>query len=209
MASSFQSQISTIIHLAMKLQPKTVLDVGKGFGKYGFLLHEYIGINPHKRINPSMKMKEQSSVIIDAVDADPDLMLPHLDQLYDHVYMQDIHQNMNFQRRYDLVLMVDVIEHLKKEEAITFLKKCLAEGSALIVATPVDFFEQDLYESEYEHHVSHWKLGDFQKLGQVDMQIIDGGAVYLLSNSKIDIRGFGRGYMKKLRRIMRAIRNEI
>ena len=68
---------------------------------------------------------------------------------------------------------------------------------------------QDLYESEYEHHVSHWTLNDFKKLGFTDSQYFDGGAVYLLSKERLDIRGFGNSVVKKIRRVARAVRNEL
>ena len=82
-------------------------------------------------------------------------------------------------------------------------------GSKIIIATPIEFFEQNLYESEFEHHVSHWTKKDFIKLGYLNVQYFDAGAVYLLSNEKIDVRGFGSSWIKKLRRIARAIKNEI
>ena len=78
MGSSFIDQTPAIIHLLQKLQPKSVLDIGKGFGKYGFLLHEYLGIDNTKKIDPAKSIKEQSGIVVDAVEIDPDLMLPHL-----------------------------------------------------------------------------------------------------------------------------------
>ena len=57
--------------------------------------------------------------------------------------------------------------------------------------------------------MAHWSLKDFKSLGQVDVQYFDAGAIYVLGNERIDIRGFGNGFIKKLRRIARAVKNEL
>lgn len=209
MASSFINQVPVIIHLIQKLGPASILDIGKGFGKYGFLVHEYAGISNQEKINPGATLKQLSKVSIDAVEVDPDLMLPHLDQLYRTVYFGDILKIYSDLPKYDLVLMIDIIEHINKPGAIELLRHLLKNGSRVIVSTPIDFFEQHLYESEYENHVSHWSLKDFRAIAFTDVQYFDAGAVYLLSNEKLNIRGFGNSFLKKLRRIARAVKNEL
>ncbi len=209
MGSSFISQVPVIIDLIKQLKPLSVIDIGKGFGKYGFLIHEYYGIDNSKKINSDKNLKEQSFVQIDAVEVDADFMLPHLNHLYNHVYFADIFDIYLDLSKYDLVLMIDVIEHLEKKMALELIAHFLKQDSKIIVATPIDFFNQDLYQSEYEHHISHWTYNDFKLLGFVDVQKNEAGAIYLISNNKLDIRGFGLGLIKKLRRIARSIRNEL
>ena len=209
MASSFINQLPTIIHLVQKLRPESILDIGKGFGKYGFLIHEYAGIDNTRKLDPSQTLKELSSIKIDAVEVDADLMLPHLEHLYRKVYFEDILLFYKKLPAYELILMVDIIEHINKEGALQLLEHFLNQGSNILIATPIDFFEQELYESEYEHHISHWTKKDFEKLGHLNVQFIEAGALYLLSNEKLDIRGFGNSWIKKIRRIGRAVRNEL
>jgi len=209
MASSFINQVPTIIHLVQKLKPRSILDIGKGFGKYGFLIHEYAGIDNTKKLEPSKSLKELSKIKIDAVEVDADLMLPHLGQIYNEIYFEDILTLYPNLPTYDLVLMIDIIEHINKEAALQLLQNFLSKGSKIIVATPKHFFEQDLYQSKFEHHVSHWTKRDFDKLGFLQLQYFDAGAVYLLSNDRLNIRGFGNGIIKKLRRIARAVKNEM
>lgn len=209
MASSFINQVPTIIHLVQKLKPRSILDIGKGFGKYGFLIHEYAGIDNTKKLEPSKSLKELSKIKIDAVEVDADLMLPHLGQIYNEIYFEDILTLYPNLPTYDLVLMIDIIEHINKEAALQLLQNFLSKGSKIIVATPKHFFEQDLFQSKFEHHVSHWTKKDFDKLGFLQLQYFDAGAVYLLSNDRLNIRGFGNGIIKKLRRIARAVKNEM
>lgn len=208
MASSFSSQIPAIIDLVQRMNPQSVLDIGKGFGKYGFLIHEYIGIDSKKRLNPKMSMAEQSRIKVDAIEVDESLLLPHLSNIYQNIFIGDVFDLYQKLDAYDLILMIDVIEHLDKEKALQMLKFYLSKNSTIIVATPIDFFEQHLYESSFEDHISHWTIKDFQKLGHVDCQFFSAGAVYLLSNEKKNIRGFGSAFVKKLRRVARAIKNE-
>lgn len=209
MASSFPAQIPVIINLLQRLAPATVLDIGKGFGKYDFLIHEYAGISNVKKLNPSLTMSQQSAIKVDAVEIDSDLLLPHLDQIYSKTFVGDIFELYKELPTYEVVLMIDVIEHLDKEKAVLLLKYFLETKAYLIIATPLDFFRQELYDSEFEHHISHWRLTDFKNLACIQHQHVDGGGIYLLSNKKMDIRGFGNSFIKKIRRIGRSIRNEL
>ena len=149
MASSFINQVPVVIHLIKKLNPKKILDIGKGFGKYGFLIHEYVGIDNTKKINSAKLLKDQSDILIDAVEIDPDLMLPHLSQIYNEVYFGNILDIFERLPSYDMVLMIDIIEHIDKGGALVLLRHFLQEGSTVIIATPINFFKQELYESEF------------------------------------------------------------
>jgi hypothetical protein len=186
-----------------------VLDIGKGFGKYGFLLHEYVGLDSKMAPKPELPLKDQSSVVIDCVDVNPDYCFPHIKQFYTSVWTEDILESFEARKGYDLVLMSDVIEHLPYEKAFPVLQHFLGDGAILVVSTPNVFFDQDLYESPAEHHVSFWRKSDFKKLGCfVDSQRVGPGTVHLLSRKRIDIRGFGGAWIKKVRRIARCLLDE-
>lgn len=209
MASSFSSQIPTIINLVKHLKPNSVLDIGKGFGKYGFLIHEYVGIDNKIQLRPQLTMAQQSRIIVDAVEVDQELLLPHLSQIYRNVIVEDIFNVYKTLEKYDLILMIDVIEHLEKQKAIDLVKYFLAQEATILIATPKDFFEQHLYESEYEEHISHWTKNDFSHLGNLEYQYFDAGVIYLLAPTKRNIGSFGNSFIKKIKRIARAIKSEL
>jgi hypothetical protein len=209
MASSFASQIPIIIDIIRQIHPKTILDIGKGFGKYGFLIHEYVGIDNTRKLNPSISMKDHSDIRIDAVEVDPDLMLPHLNLFYNKIFEGDVLKIYQDLPSYDLVMMIDIIEHINKAEALRMLEYFLSKKSMVLIATPEKFFEQHLYESEFENHVSHWTVKDFSKLGYLNYQKVQAGMIYLVSANKVDYSGFGSGLIKKLKRIGWAIRHEL
>ena len=87
MGSSFMSQIPTVLDLLQQIHPKTMRDVGKGFGKYGFLVHEYFGNPTAVRPNPRRMLREQSTVVIDAVESNHFYMWP-LDHIYRRIYWE-------------------------------------------------------------------------------------------------------------------------
>ena len=210
MATSFVDQIPTVIHIIARLKPKRIIDIGKGFGKYGFLIHEYCGIDTAKAPNPRATMAEQSRIHIDAVDINPDYTFPHLDQFYSRIFEGDV---LDFYRElpvYDFVLMADVIEHLAKTPALDLLRHFLASKATVLVTTPAKFFQQTLYDSEAERHQSFWNREDFAQLGyHVEAQRVEAGVIYLISPKAIDIRGFGSSFQKRIRRVARAMRNEL
>jgi hypothetical protein len=212
MASSFFSQIEIIIGLVWKLSPvpRRILDIGKGFGKYGFLLHEYVGIDDKKRPDPTKTLAAQSSIAIDAVESNSDYLWPHIGHIYTNVFegrIENLYQKLH---GYDLVIMIDVIEHIEKKAGFEILKHFLRDGAIVVVGTPAEYFQQHMYESPDEQHVSYWSPQDFRSLGCfVDYQKAGPGRVFLLSDQKLDVRGFGRKPVKRLRRLARHLQNEL
>jgi SAM-dependent methyltransferase len=63
-------------------------------------------------------------------------------------------------------IMIDVVEHIKKEDFINFLPKLEKIAKKIIIITPNDFIEQDTYdENIYQRHLSGWTVSDFEELG--------------------------------------------
>jgi len=70
-------------------------------------------------------------------------------------------------KSFDAVIALDLIEHLKKQEGIEFLKKIeKIAKKKIILLTPNGFTEQDpLRGNPYQVHQSGWTAKDFQKRG--------------------------------------------
>ena len=194
------------MYVLQQLAPLSVLDIGKGFGKYGFLLHEYAGIDTKARPDPSRTLAEQSRCRVDAVESNPAYMWPHIPQLYINTVVGRIEDCYSGLPRYDVVLMLDVIEHLESASAAAIVRHFIAAGSTVVVSTPSRFFQQDLYESEDERHVSFWGVREMRGLAPfMDYQPLPGGRVFVLSAKPVDIRGFGRSAIKTMRRLAHAV----
>lgn len=145
----------TVLHLLWEVRtldrPLRVLDVGPGRGKYGLLVREYV--------DPAAEVV--------AVEAWP----PYIDDfglrnLYADVIAGDVcRQPASLFAGFDAVLMVDVIEHIPKTDALQLLDRI---PGWVIVATPKHFFENPADLPEPEAHVSHWTLRDFDETGRLD-----------------------------------------
>ncbi len=208
MASSFADQIPVIIYLIQQLRPVTLLDVGKGLGKYGFLAHEYAGISLQDRPDPTKTVAQQSRLTLDAVEVEESFLWPHLSQFYRQVFVGKIEDLLPTIPTYDVVLLADVIEHMSKRAGMDVVDHFVRAGSKVVVSTPKDLFSQHLCGSEYEEHVSHWTPVDFAFVPAMTFQNVGAGRVFLLSNTPIKIRGFGSDPVTRLRRIARLLRGE-
>ncbi len=76
--------------------------------------------------------------------------------VYRNVEIEDI-LNLNYSKKYDYVIMTDVIEHFPLEDALKLmhdLKKLVKEGGSLYISTPAVFMEQGVFEgNEKECHL--------------------------------------------------------
>ena len=208
MGTSFLNQIPAVLGVVQQLRPARILDVGKGFGKYGMLIHEYVGLDSQARVEPMVKIRDQSGICIDAVEPDPDLLLPHIDHYYRKVYSDPIERIYRELSGYDVILMADVIEHLEKSDGVAVLNHFVATSHAVVVSTPLRYFSQCLYQSRFEEHRSHWAARDFKRFGHVLQQRIGAGGLYVISGRSLSLRGFGNGVSQKFRRLARAIRDD-
>ena len=105
MPTSEHWQIPKIVDVIARENPKSVLDVGAGYGKYGLLAREY-----------------SDATRVDAID----ITAPRFN-VYDNVYIGDLLEldaTLPAEApRYDLALWIDVIEHLEKDAAYTVIDK--------------------------------------------------------------------------------------
>lgn len=145
MPTSEHRQIPHICDVLVRERPRTVLDVGAGYGKFGVLAREYGGAER-----------------VDAVDANP----PRF-PVYDRVFLGDIRDLDRVlppgPERWDLALFVDVIEHLEKADGLRVLDTLTRRAGRVLVTTPWGFRPQEIPEMPYETHRSGWTLGDFRK----------------------------------------------
>jgi SAM-dependent methyltransferase len=145
MPTSEHWQIPKVVDVIASVRPRRVLDVGAGYGKYGLLAREYGGAER-----------------VDAVDASP----PRF-PVYDHVYVGDIRRLDKVLpaggERYDLALLIDVIEHLEKDEGWQVLDDLMRRAKQVLVTTPFGFRPQEIPGMPYETHRSGWYPWEFDR----------------------------------------------
>jgi len=162
--------ISTVVRWITCVDPKSVLDVGIGFGKYGVLAREYTDIR-HGRYR-----KEGWKTQIDGIEIF-ELYRNLVWQVYDKIYIGDALTLIDSLVNYELILLGDVIEHFAKVDGMTLLTKCQQHSTkAVIVSTPFGNYPQDaVFGNEHEWHLSMWLPEDFSD-GKWERQI-DGGCI--------------------------------
>jgi SAM-dependent methyltransferase len=153
MPTSYPGNISAILGVIMEINPASVYDIGVGYGKFGPLLREYLDdYNGLVRIDGCEVFAPyiEKSVGWMAYDR-----LDHGDWLVVEPWCQ----------HYDLVLMVDVLEHFPLEKAITALHKALDMSECILISTPVGYVQDEMYGNPYEAHRSEWSVGSFEAAG--------------------------------------------
>jgi hypothetical protein len=92
---------------------------------------------------------------VDAVDVNP----PRF-PVYDHAYLGDIRRLPEIlpaePRHYDLALLIDVIEHLDRRDALQLLDRLTERAGKVLITTPWGFRHQTVPGEPHETHRSGW-----------------------------------------------------
>ena len=138
----------------IKIRPRTILDVGIGYGSKGMLFREYTDVWNGKMF--------EHYTIIDGVEIFPEYITDLQRDIYDNIYIGDIMDLIDGMGFYELIYMGDVLEHFNKEEGKILLEKLKQRCRYLIIVTPVQVSEQGVvYGNEHETHRSEWAPMDF------------------------------------------------
>lgn len=167
MSSSAQSVITPMVREIMRCRPKSILDIGIGFGKWGFLCREYLE-SWYDRTYPN-----QWEIKMDGIEIWKPFIeyLPWNKTIYDKIYMGDAYKIINELPHYDLIIAGDVVEHLTKDKGIELIKKCIKKSECLLVSVPLGNWLNNviLDNNPYEKHQAIWELGDLIKLGKEEL----------------------------------------
>lgn len=168
MPSSFADSFPPIVQILIEENPAKIIDIGPGWGKYGLACREYL---------PDLKALHAIEV--------PQGRIPVQDCIYDWVYVGDARTftSPQFWGRWDLALLIDVIEHMSISQGHDLLDQVLGSGCNVLVSTPKQWFTQCDEENPFESHVSHWTWRNFRRHGIVrDGSTID-SIIYLLKGT--------------------------
>jgi SAM-dependent methyltransferase len=158
MPSSHYHQLNEILELIIETNPQKLLDIGIGFGKYGFLSREYLELWEEGSVYGVYKRK------IDGIEAFEGYLTPLHRLIYDRIFTGDAKDILpSLTEKYDLVLMIDVFEHFTREEGWKVLEECRRCGRNILISVPRIMSEQDdVYDNPYETHRYNWKRKDFE-----------------------------------------------
>lgn len=162
MPTSHYKQIPAIIETAIALNPRSILEVGIGCGKYGALLREYLTVWEHY-----FEPWGSVALRIDGIEIHPLYQSSPAWACYDTVTMGDAREIVpSLTDVYDMALMVDVLEHFDPADGATLLAALLEKVSVLLIGVPATFSETvEVWGNPHEVHRSGWTAEDVQALG--------------------------------------------
>jgi len=152
--------IQTVCEWIMEKRPKRVLDIGIGFGMWGFLARNY-GVMWDPTLTKEKYHNWKNEITVDGIEISKDLITPLQELIYNKIYIGNMLDIIPKLGKYDLIIMGDVIEHVTKEEAISFLK-IVREKGPIILTTP-DYWNEGkaIMGNEHEKHKCWIKDEDF------------------------------------------------
>ena len=174
MPSSRPNTIPTVIHLVRQLRPRSILDVGVGFGKWGHLFREYTDILEAER-EPARYQREKWQVRIDGIEGYAAYLTPMHQYLYERIYIGDAAVLMKDLSNYDVIFLGDIVEHFEKMAGLELLDTAFAHAKqAVVVSTPkYETAQEDLCGNELERHRSLWREEDFRRFPGAIVKTVD------------------------------------
>lgn len=160
MPSSQHYHISKIMGLIISVDPRSILDIGAGFGKYGVLCREYLELWDG-RYDYSQFLRR-----IDGVEVFAEYITPLHEFVYDRMYIGDIVEVLDeIEPTYELVLLIDVLEHFEKQRGEMLLRSMLQRNEGVLVSTPREPSSQKaVFGNPYEIHRSRWTREELSSL---------------------------------------------
>ncbi len=145
------------MEIIRSVQPQSVLDIGIGFGKFGFLCREYLELWDGRNKYGDWQKR------IDGIEAFAPYVTALQKQIYNKIYVGDARRIVpTLDHYYDLILLIDVIEHFTIKEGRRLLQQCAKHSRGCIISTPLTASVQGAaFDNPYETHKSQWTQAEF------------------------------------------------
>lgn len=173
--------LSVVSGEIIRLDPKSVLDVGIGLGKWGMLAREYTDAWRYRRYR-----KKEWQTKIFGIEIYSEYRNPVWD-VYDNIYIGDalevFPEVLTEHGPFDLVIMMDVIEHLTREQGKTMVT-ALMSGCSHLLLSYANMEQKNVCDNTHEDHISQWTVEDFTNdytVAVLDRTIGDIQALILLT----------------------------
>lgn len=181
-SSAFMHIPLVMKYIYLEADPKSILDVGCGLGKWGFLCREYLDIEKKQRLTP-----KEWQIRIDAIEVFEKFITPVHRYIYNNIYIGKAEELIQGLENYDLILIMDMLEHMETVEVgKEFLRVCFKKASRIIVSTPKGFWPQRIsfFGNNLEKHRCGWQIKDLEELG---FRCVESP---VMSRGKMEIVGF-------------------
>jgi predicted TPR repeat methyltransferase len=155
--------IGLVVEAIVAANPRTVLDIGVGNGKWGYLVREYIDIWQRRYTSDKWEVR------IDGIEVWKPYIHDYQQAIYDRILIGRAQEIVpTLEENYDLSLACDVIEHMHKAEALAMIEQLRNKATKLLLLSiPVgpDWLRDSYNANPYEAHLSEWLPKEFRELG--------------------------------------------
>jgi len=144
----------------MQSRPASILDIGLGNGKLGFVARDLLDVMLNERFR-----RRDWQVRIDGIEVFGDYIQDHQRAIYDNIFIGDAYDILDTLATYDMIVLGDVLEHFPKEKALAFLDQCAVHATKnLVVFIPLGktWHQPAIYGNPYETHRSSWFFDEFK-----------------------------------------------
>lgn len=164
MPTSPYSHMETFVAFLMQFRPRSILDIGLGNGKWGFLARDCLDV----MLNESYH-RTRWQVRIDGIEAYADYIQDHQRAIYDTIHIGDAFDVIDHLGTYDLVVLGDVLEHFEKTRAWELFDKCIAHAQrhlAVFIPLGNTWRQPAIYGNPFETHRSAWFFDELARLSE-------------------------------------------
>lgn len=164
MPVSVYQHVPAVLEEVQRLNPRTVMELGVGFGKWGVLVREVLDAW-HGRCSPDQWLSKIYGVEVFDRYRNPAW------EVYDRIDIYDfgVTPHARFDLSYfDLALMMDSLEHLTPEVGRPFLADLVAHNKHVIISVPNGLMRQDeaVFGNEHERHL--WTFNGLEEFARFD-----------------------------------------
>jgi len=161
MPTSHPKIISAVASKVLDLSPKSVLDIGVGFGKWGALAREYTDVWAWRFY------RNEWVVRIEGIEIHEKYRAPNWGN-YDHIYIGHSNEILPTLNQFELIIMMEMLEHLLKPQALELLTEIFRHTDKLIVSYS-NIPQKDVRDNPFEDHVSTWTNEELQDFGKIEV----------------------------------------
>jgi hypothetical protein len=160
MPSSTYEHIKTLTGFLYCTRPESILDVGVGNGKIGFVARDVLDVMLGKRYR-----RRDWHIRIDGIEVFDDYIQEHQQAIYNTLHLGDAFEVIDSLGTYDMVILGDVLEHFDKPRSLEFLDKCAAHAErhiAIFIPLGRTWEQGEVFGNPFEAHRSYWDFSDFE-----------------------------------------------
>jgi hypothetical protein len=153
MPISSDSNKKPVMDLLKRFRSKYILELGVGYGHFG----------------PKIRIEIPGSYLVGI-----EIFKPYFEKIptvcYKELYNEDIrnfpYEDLCNRVPIQAVMLIDVLEHLNREDGEKLLKRLEDLIQVIIVSVPIIDYPQDSFMgNEWEEHKTQWKIEELEKLG--------------------------------------------